>query len=212
MTATTEPLKLAIGLPVYTGQITAFAQRMWLSLGATLASSTRFQYVGTTLIETCGIDVARNRLVASAHQQGADWLLMIDADTWHDDGFDILTMVSDADRAGAAVVAAQVPKRDPDDTHLMVYRYVNGRRTNAILGKQLEPIDAAATAMMAIRLSAVEDFAPPWFMFEWRGHALTPALSEDLYFCKRIRDAGGLILGDGRFVAKHLQRPQVIDH
>lgn len=210
MTAT-DPIALAIGLPVYTGQLTAFAQRMWLSVGATLAASTRFRYVGTTLVETCGIDVARNTLVAAAMRQQADWLLMVDADTWHDDGFDILTMISDADRAGADVVAAQVPKRDPDDTHLMVYRYVDGKRTNAKLGKQLEPIDAAATAMMAIRLAPVMERAPPWFKFDWGSARLKPTLSEDLYFCKQVRDAGGLILGDGRFVAKHLQRPQIIE-
>lgn len=38
---TTNKIKLAIGLPVYTGYITAFAQRMWLSIGALPAQTPR---------------------------------------------------------------------------------------------------------------------------------------------------------------------------
>lgn len=212
-------IKLAIGLPAYTGQITAFAFRMWLDLGAMLrASEARFKLVQTNLIETCGIDVARNRLVAEALEVGADWLLMIDADTWHEDGSDILQMISDADRMAqhtkVGAVAAQVPKRDPDDTHLMVYRYLNEKRYPATLPSGgIADIDAAATAMMAINLNFIREhkLKAPWFKFEWRDGDTKPFQGEDLYFCARVREAGGVILGDGRFIAKHLQRPQVIE-
>lgn len=208
-------IKLGFGLPAYGGKIAMQAAEMWLSLGNTLAASeARFEMRMLSLVDTCGIDVARNRLVEEALEKGCNWLLMIDADTWHPDGFDILRMVSEADRAGAAVVVAPVPRRAPNDTHLMVYQEIEGQRVPfklEQLGGQLTPIHSAATALMAINLDFLiaQQIEAPWFKFVWQD-GTTKFLSEDLFFSGRIRAAGGLILADGRYVAKHLQRPEIL--
>lgn len=221
-----DVINLAIGLPVYGGMVVAQATRMWLQLGAALAMTPdRFMFRGITIVDACGVDVSRNRLIAELLPTQANWVLMVDADTWHEDPGDILRMISDADRincgeAGSvmtgriAAVAAQVPRRDPNDTRNMVYRMVGDERHIATLGPQLEPIDMAATAMMAINLDFIrakaDEWKPPWFKFAYRAGDVKPVLSEDMYFCVEVDKHDGMILGDGRFRANHLQRPQVI--
>lgn len=116
-------LHLAIGIPAYGGQITAHQARMWLEFGNTLGGSTeRFNLVACDFYDVNGIDQARNLMLARAVELNADWLLMIDADTWvepsaldrqaqSDAGFLLLRMISDADRRNAAAVAAPVVRR-----------------------------------------------------------------------------------------------------
>src|SRR4249919_3309642 len=113
-------LKILVGVPAYGGFVHASQIRMWMELGNTIGGSTeRFELVGIVYADINGIDRARNFLLAAAMQAGADWLLMIDADTWiefgpeeGDAGFQLLRMISDAERAGATIVGAPVARRD----------------------------------------------------------------------------------------------------
>lgn len=220
---TTDPvpvsdlIRLAIGLPHYGAHSAMWSAEMWLTLGYALAGSeSRFKLAMINFVDACNIEVARNQLVNDAIAKNADWLLMIDADTWHTDGFDILQMISTAAREKFAVVAAPVPRRGGADTHLMIYRHdaVTMRRTPLTL-EDLDPrhgslvsIDSAATALMAIDLNFVkEHLAPPWFRFEWAGRNF---ISEDLNFCQRVRYRDGKIAATTTFVAHHLQRPAVL--
>jgi hypothetical protein len=193
---------------------------MWLTFGHTLAnSSERFALRFRGLIDVCGVDVARNTLCEDAIAQGCDWLLMVDSDTWVEDGTSLLQMISTADRKNADVVVAPVPYRgrDPTDKHLMVYTHEltdDGFARHPIppaeLDDQVVPVHAAATAVMGIRLATVARLPRPWFRFEYIGetHRL---LGEDFYFCNQIRLHGGTILADGRVKARHLGRPQTLE-
>ena len=225
----TPPIKLAIGVPAYGAHVVMWHTRMWLTMGAALANSAeRFALVSFDLVDACGIDVARNKLVHDALEKGADWLLMIDADTWAEDGGDILQMISDADKADQAesgwkpvgAVVAPVPRRDPWDTRPMVYARVPEGFRDQLVNIDLKPeglqfVDSAATAMMAINLGFIRGvgWMAPWFSFEWHSSKTPwkPSLSEDHVFCRRVRESGGVILADPRVKAKHLQRPQVIE-
>ena len=210
-------IKLGIGIPAYGAKISMWAAEMFLSLGSTLAASEqRFSLRMLNFMDVCGIDVARNKLTEEALNQQCDWLLMVDADTFHPDGFDILRMISEADRIpNTAAVAAPVPRRAPNDTHLMIYNEVGGERVpvdRAAMPSELFPIRSAATALMAINLKFLREkkIPAPWFEFTWI-QGTTKFLSEDLFFANKMNAAGGTILADGRFVAKHLQRPEILE-
>lgn len=218
-------IKLAIGIPAYGGLVSAEHCKMWMELGFILANSPeRFALASMGYVDINGIDNARNHLLHAATEMRADWLLMIDADTWveaygtqpdeQDAGFQILRMISEADRAGAAIVAAPVARRkmaDDGKREVMAYRRgraprIAGEELVAIDSSELQSgdtlieVDAVATAVFAIRLSAV-GFAK----FEF-----TKELSEDLEFCRQIKLAGGKVFIDRRVRSGHKSRPYAI--
>lgn len=222
MSASSNVIRLGIGLPAYGGKIDMNASRMWLSLGYALASAeSRFTLALHSLVDVCGVEVARNRLMAEAIEKNVDWLLMIDADSWVDDGFAVLQGISSAARAGAAAYAIPTPRRGGEDTHLMVYRGEErlavpraeleaARSADATSPATLVPVDAAATAMLAVDVRFVAaKMTPPWFRFEWK-YGTTSFSSEDLVFCRCIREAGGQIVADAGVIAHHRQRPEVL--
>lgn len=215
----TNKLKVFVGVPAYGGQISAQQARMWMELGNTLGgSSERFELVGMMHADINGIDRARNYLLAAAFQTGADWLLMIDADTWveglddSDAGFQLCRMISDGDRAGATIVGAPVAKRDHTKAHeVMVYTVFDEAAwaegdPNALepisveeLGRGLKAVHAIATAVFAVKITAIGETVftlPP----------MLGMLGEDLDFCRKIDKAEGKIMVDTRVNTRHLSR------
>lgn len=105
-------IRLGIGIPAYTGQLDMGHAAMWLGLGAALAD-TRDKIELCSMIEyqINGIDLCRNTIVYDALTARCDWVLMVDADTFHrstdfngtceavaDAGVDLIQMIRDADR------------------------------------------------------------------------------------------------------------------
>jgi hypothetical protein len=141
---TDKIIRLAIGIPAYGDSLTAHHARMWLELGNIIgASPERFQLVMFGTVDINPIDRARDTLLAQAMIAGADWLFTIDADTWveadgdEDAGFQILRMISDADRKEAAIVCAPVRRRASVDNpvaDLMIYRHKPELTTPGQLG------------------------------------------------------------------------------
>lgn len=202
-------LNLAVGVPAYGGKLVSEHARMFLELGNSLAcSSERFELVMFATADINGVDRARNFLLAGAMIKSADWLLMIDADTWVesndvsvDAGFLLLRMISDADRAEATIVSAPVILRavaKPDNSSLPMAIYSETEAghiavTQAVSGQAY----AVGAACMAINLHKI---AEAKFQF-------TDDLSEDLDFCRQIRGLGGKIIVDARVRTGHLSRP-----
>jgi hypothetical protein len=213
-------ISLAVGIPAYGDSLTAHHARMWMELGHTLsASEERFGLGMFMTVDVNPIDRARNMLLAHAMRAGCNWLLMVDADTWveaiGDDsaGVQLLRMISDADRADAAIVCAATVRRrthSHEPTELMIYRQIEDSpkpdRLESIpfvdLGRRLVPIDACATAVIAINTLKIAEISPPLF-FEFDRER---KLSEDLNFCRAVRDAGGKIFCDGRVKTGHKSR------
>lgn len=227
---TSNRLRLAVGIPAYGDALTAWQARMWMEFGSTLGGSEkRFELVMFSHVDTNPIDKARNMLLDQAVEHKADWLLMIDADTWVesnnspdalDAGALLLRMISEADRAGASIVAAPVMRRDMEPHDAMIYRLPYGQRWDMKLehvdrsiwfdGKTPLEIDAAATAVFAINISEIKrtrrwTYELPRFAFNG---ALS--LSEDFDFCRQVREAGGKILCDPRVRTGHKSRPFAI--
>lgn len=222
-------IKLAIGVPAYGGRVSMEHARMWITLGRALcASAERFTLGMEGFVDVAGIDRARNILLAHAMRIGCDWLFTIDADTWVEAypdspvtaGEMILRMISDADRAGYAIVAGGVVRRSTDGLRgvmatrgVMAYKTLdehgryNGEmsierfRTERALSTKtsgLVEVEAVATACIAMNLHKVNE-ANATFRF-------TDKLSEDLEFCRQMRAAGHRIALDTRVRTAHLSR------
>lgn len=111
-------IKLGIGLPAYGFHLDVGHAAMWLGVGAALLQAhdkVKLQMFNEYHIN--GIDLCRNTIVYDAMQAECDWVLMIDADTFHrstgangvadaigDAGVDIIQMIRDAHRGEAMVI------------------------------------------------------------------------------------------------------------
>lgn len=209
---TVPVLKLFIGVPAYGGFVRSETIKMWLELGRSIAEAgDRFELIGIANLDTQPIDRARNFLVAHAMQANADWLLMIDADTWVESitmpdgietaGFQLLRMISQADRANVAVVGAPVQRRGGEGLNVtgvpLVGPKISLRVKDPPMLPELRSCDSIGAAIMAIRLDKIGEIT-----FKW-----TDTLGEDLNFCKDVREAGGRIYVDGRVKSAHMDRP-----
>lgn len=226
----TQPTKLAVGIPAYGDALTAHHARMWMEFGNTIGNNhERWRLSMFSTVDVNPIDKARNMLLAQAILTESDWLLMIDADTWiegygdEDAGFQILRMIADAQRKGAAIVCAPVCPRasEKGDPRVMVYRTVS--RTllvdsdpppepysvtlemlcmNELDGRALVEIDACATACIAINVRLAAAYNAHFKFNE--------PLSEDLDFCRQVKIAGGKIFCDPRVLTGHKSRPMAL--
>lgn len=203
-------LKLFIGVPAYGGFVRSETIQMWIELGASLADACdRFALAGILVIDTQPIDRARNFLVAHAMQANADWLLMIDADTWvspinspvhppDDAGYQLLRMISEADRASVTVVGAPVQRRGHEGINVAGVPLVgSGSQHEEMVDRMLRSCNSIGAAIMAIRLDKLGEIS-----FKW-----TDTLGEDLNLCKDVREAGGRVYVDGRVKTAHMDRP-----
>lgn len=215
-------LRLSVGIPAYGGMISANHARMWTEFGNTIGgSSERFALVDFGFWDVNPVDKARNLMLDRAVKLGADWLLMIDADTWiepgkldresgTDAGFLLLRMISDAERAGATVVVAPVmprTSRPGEDTFPMIWverpSGEMGCPKEEIYQRALIEIDEAATAVFAISIPRLVASYPKEGAIEFE---FKPDVSEDRYFCRRVRQNGGKIFADTRVRTGHMSR------
>lgn len=234
-------ISLAIGTPAYGGHIDREHAGMWFSLGFAMRDT---QAVILPTLGPLTPDVqptcqARNRLLKQAIEARADWLLSIDADVVHDGGgelnggYDLIQMVLDGQRRGAAIIGAAVPQRS-GDPHLMAYKETTASGYDPDTGVHQEnrggagfrPIDAADVdecgdgANLVIPVARVSGSCwainvdwvarcmpnPPWFTFAYKDGTLRQ-LGEDMWFCDRVRERGGAILCDRRFTPRHRRPP-----
>lgn len=199
-------IKLAFGVPAYGRKVVADHIVMAMRLQAEFE---RGELVDADLVmvgyvDTHGVDRARNRLIAEAMMAGADWLLMVDADTWvvaregDDAGVQLGRMINDARKLDAAVIAAPVQLRS--GYALAVYEDDGSGRNLAHkqVPREIVAVHAVGAACMAIDLNKVAA-ARASFRF-------TDKLGEDLEFCRQMREAGHKIYVDGRVKTAHLSQ------
>ncbi len=216
-----QQIRLAVGVPAYGGEVTVQHGRMWTEFGNVIgASDGRFRMTMFGFVDVNPIDRARNQLLAQAMLHTSTWLLMVDADTWaegddiDDAGVQLLRMVSDAARRGAVLVGAPVVLRSTgqDAKKLNVYLAPGEDGKHVPLDaswvaeqrRALVPVHAIGAAICAINLTKLAelDIDPPV------SYAFTPKLSEDLDFCRQIREHFGdsAIYADPRVITGHSSR------
>lgn len=207
-------IKIALGLPAYRGRIASQHAATWFSLGkylGAMSNSSEPLFESSIITVDCnGVDRARNNLLAHAMSTGHEWLLMLDDDTWiegDDPGGALFSMMWDGlHTQKAAVVGAAVRRRGAEG--LNVYRKTDGRYSSINLGKigvalasaRHIDVDAIGAACMAINLQLLGDAV---FQF-------TDTHSEDLEFCRQIKEAGGKILVDTNVKTAHLGNAPVL--
>lgn len=116
-----KPIKVGLALPAYGMHLDVGHAAMWLGFGAALASSQdKFKFQWLTEYHINGVELCRNMIVHDANEAGCDWVLMVDADTFHmsngrnadaiaDAGIDILQMIRDGDRNAIATPDGLAP-------------------------------------------------------------------------------------------------------
>jgi len=188
-------INIAFGVPAYRSQVHIGQVRMWLQLGAAIMADAGMYLSAFIDMDCCGVDKARNYLIAHAMKEGADWLLMVDSDTWCANGRVLLEMIRGADLVGASVVGAPVYRRVDGMMALNAYRFDGTKLVSAKLnGEGLEEVAAIGAAVMAVNLHKIAEST----MFRF-----TDELSEDLDFCKQIHQLGGTIWCDSRVKTFH---------
>jgi len=200
-------MKLAIGIPAYRQQVAVGHLYQTANLVKALEGS-EVELAGILSTDSCSVEWSRNQLVHTALKNGADWLLMCDADTYHSKAGDLLEMMREGQRRGAAVIAAPVKQRGSSGHHNVVV--VEGNETRRLTpfefaGKVL-PVQRIGTACMAVSLGWVKDHWPeqPWFQMVQLPGPEPKKVGEDFLFCEHVGDRGGLILADGRFEPVHV--------
>lgn len=201
-------LKLAIGVPAYRGTVCSGHVPMWTQFGAACARvPDEVSVVMLGHVDTCGVDRARNALVRQASKAGADWLLMVDSDTFAVHGKDLLRMVLDRP-VDAAVVGAPVIRRggaaEPNvwawdetaDRHVACHWQSSAMSYAAV--------DAVGAAILALNLTTA---ARVGAVFAW-----VEGMSEDLWFCRQIRRACESIYVDRRVATVHLGQPEILSY
>lgn len=225
-------IKLAVGLPAYGEKIDKSHAGMWLSFGHALAANEdQFDLVGFNEVDGNPVADSRNRIIWDAYAAEADWVLMCDSDTYYrgenDDclndgaGLQILQMIKDADRAGAAVVGAPVrARRFPGFARTVwmmdkISRAPSGRPTMSVADEacyagQLVECARIGGAFLAINLNWLKEKMPdpPWFTHEpiMQGPRFERlhCYGEDVGFCDSVKIKGGKIFVDGRIFPRHV--------
>lgn len=182
-----------IGIPSYRFQIHSGVGNMLFKLGMSLVDK-QFVPLGTKFTSSSLLANSRNTLVLHAITLGADYLLMVDADTCHGASYDICDMLAVMHDGELPVIAAP-------------YKLRNGKMSitpwdPSKKGTVFE-CDRAATGFMAINLKFLKARwpKPPWFHIE--DHADLSVTSEDEWFCSELRKRGGRVWCDARFEPKH---------
>ena len=221
-------LKLAVGIPAYRGQIASAHAPMWAQFGAAVARAQGHAPPGRAAspsgdaqidddvqvvmfghVDTCGVDRARNALVRQATVAGAQWLLMVDSDTFAVAGKDLLRMIVERP-PGAAAVGAPVIRRG--EGTLNIWRWTGGRHESHDPRRQLGhgahghylEIDAIGAAILAIDLARA---AAARAEFRW-----ADGMSEDIWFSRRLRLAGERVYVDPRVATVHLGQPEILTY
>ena len=232
-------MRIAIGLPAYGGKVVSHQGMTWIRLGSQLGLHPKCQVISFMTVDICGVDRARNYLLQQAREAKADWLLSIDSDVWIDRG-DLFQMIEDGEKMEAAVIGPPVMMRGAvqkpmvyrfvnkirpcvsdvckraeghsgeciyDQEKAVVADGLDQNRQRTVEGhlvdvehRKVSEVDAIGGSCLAINLHRI---GQSQFCF-------TPTISEDLEFCRQVKEIDGKILVDGRIRTCHMDRTSSI--
>lgn len=201
-----DGMKLVLGTPAYRRQVDVEHVVQCMHLAAACVAP--IEFLGFSYAESYCLDWSRNQLLYLALERGADWLLLVDADTFHRDAADTLRMLREGEERGAAVIGApvrmrgrtaqyNVRARQGEDYFVVERDWFFGR---------VQAVDAIGTAFMAVSCNWMRTAWPqqPWFVTRPVAGREPRVLSEDLAFCSEVTRRGGKIFVDGRFNPTHV--------
>lgn len=168
---------IALAVPAYRQTVNVQTAYAWAQDAMTAQSfGWRPMLVWT---DNTGIARSRNTIVKIAQDAGARLLLTCDSDTFPlpmEGGLE--SMWQAMTQTGAAVVGAAVPTR-------------NGKRMNCEPARPGEVYEGeVGTGYMLIDLLKLRELPTPWFIHRDTPDGLRVECGEDIYFCRRVREAG----------------------
>lgn len=197
-------MKVALCSPDYGGlcstvnKFTNGSDRVWLAMNG----HEEFVF-GTDAVD---ISTVRNKAMHHAIDAGCNRLLMIDSDV--------------AVEGGNSSLASLMPLMDEKDCALagipvMLRRaeqMPDGRWKNTV---NCSPIFAGevyqgrvATGILLINLDQVKELPEPWFYDVRNENNTERTVTQDMYFCDKVRDAGLKVYVDFRIPSVHRARPE----
>jgi hypothetical protein len=156
------------------------------------------------------VDDARNGSVLDAREMGAKYLMFIDDDTLiPNQGLRRLVYLMENHPDWDLLSGVYVTKTDPPQT--LVFREGNpGPSWDWKFNEQF-PITGCGMGCCLIRMSAFEKVEEPWFKFVRRSEGKNHSEEgEDLYFCRKLEEAGGTMMADGGLLCGHINKQGAI--
>ncbi len=157
---------------------------------------------GTELMMKVGADVARNRnsIVEYALANDFTHILFIDSDMkFNPDTLEVM-LANDVDICGVLYNQRALPLRA--NIMSLEEKEVKGRHevVKCEIQKGLTEVRWAGTGIMLIKSKVFKNIKAPWFAFQYEGEYV----GEDVYFCRKAREAGYKILIDAGVPVRHV--------
>jgi hypothetical protein len=196
---TIEPVKLVVGIPSR-GQTHivwsfSFSQLMWP------VSMSR----STTLTVGEEVATARCNIARNAIDRGAEFLFFIDDDvTIPNYGPQRMLYLMEQNPEWDVLSAVYVTKTAPPEPLIFGENLSDGAYWNWRCGEVFE-IGGCGMGCCVIRTSAFEKFPEPWFAWTDESDGINKGgEGEDLYFCRKLTEAGGTLMADGAVLCGHI--------
>lgn len=155
------------------------------------------------------IDVARNYGVREALKEGSDYVLFLDSDVIPDDPRAVVYLASW--RLPVVTGVYRLKRISNGSTfELNLFRRVEtGYRSltpeEFPRGHRLVEVDACGAGFMLVAREVLERLGEPWFKWELLPYKEVPGPSEDIYFCRRVKEELGVeIYADLWVTARHV--------
>lgn len=155
-----------------------------------------------------GEDVAqaRNNFVLEAQAVDAKYLFFVDDDVLVPPNTPI-ELINQMDRHPEwdMLTGVYVTKTDPPEPVLFGGKVGSaGVHWDWEIGTQF-PVWASGMGCALIRMTAFDKFPAPWFAFTHEAEGVTSKEEgEDIYFCRKLMEAGGTIMADGSILCGHV--------
>lgn len=197
-------MKLTLCYPAYRSQVNI---GHLFQLANLLEAAGGKHKVSLAAVDTCFLDLARNNLLYAAIEDGSDWALFMDADTYAPDVVPLAEMLNEGTTSQAAVIAAPVQLRWQESGPCWNAQVGEHHLTPDEFRGRVQPVDRIGTAMMAVNCNWLRVYWPvsPWFESKLVPHpsGRPVKMSEDYEFCDGVRTRGGVVLCDGRLEPIH---------
>jgi hypothetical protein len=166
--------------------------------------------VGVRTVLEERLDDARNSLAQVAISEGAEYVFFLDDDILlpHQTLRRLVYLAQQNPEWDLLTAICTTRAHPPEPT---IFNERDGQRLGAFWDWDFDtrfPITGCGLAATLVRTSAFGRFDPPWF-FDSKERVVeagTQAEEADLAFCRKLRDAGGVLMADGGILCGHIDR------
>lgn len=151
------------------------------------------------------VSISRNALADKALAKDPEYIMWMDADNaCGNETIDRLLQTMEAENADF-VTALYFSKTPPYYAVLRKKKHgVYWKIENPELGKRI-PIDGAGMGCCIVKADAFKKITKPYFMFSHENiGGEEVVLSEDLYFCRKLQEAGMRLIADTKIISAHI--------